>query len=66
MLLLLSNGMDVLLAGGLAEGQWAVLGMVTEGGDRVVQTSHHIFTEVTRAHEKVQLLYAGCVSFTVD
>ncbi len=26
---------------------------------------HHIFTEVTRAREKSQLLYAGCVSFTV-
>ncbi len=28
--------------------------------------SSHIFTEVTRACEKAQLLYAGCVHFTVD
>ncbi len=27
---------------------------------------HHIFMEVTRAREKAQLLYAGCVRFTVD
>ncbi len=26
----------------------------------------HIFTEITRACEKAQLLYAGCVHFTVD
>ncbi len=26
----------------------------------------HIFTEVTRTREKTQLLYAGCVHFTVD
>ncbi len=31
--------------------------------DRVVLT--HIFTEVIRSHEKAQLLYAGCVYFTV-
>ncbi len=33
MLLYLSNGMDAMLSGGLAKGRWAVLGMVTEGGD---------------------------------
>ncbi len=44
-----------MLSGGLAEGRWAVLGMVTES------FWHHIFTEVTRAREKSQLLYAGCV-----
>ncbi len=26
----------------------------------------HIYTEVTRTREKAQLLYAGCVHFTVD
>ncbi len=36
-----------------------------QDGDGVVQTSH-FFTEVTRAREKAQLLYAGCVHFTVD
>ncbi len=41
-------------------GRWAVLGMVTE------QFGRHIFTEVTRAREKAQLLYAGCVHFTLD
>ncbi len=61
MLLLL---MDVMLSGGLAKGRWVVLGMVTEGSDWVVW--RHIFTEVTRAREKAQLLYAGCVHFTVD
>ncbi len=40
MLLLLSNGMDEMLSGGLAKGRWAVLRMVTEGGDRVVLMSH--------------------------
>ncbi len=45
-------------------GRWAVLGMVTEGGDS--SFGRHIFTEVTRAREKAQLLYAGCVHFTVD
>ncbi len=45
-------------------GRWALLGMVTEGGD---SSSHlTIFMEVTRAREKAQLLYAGCVHFTVD
>ncbi len=60
MFLLLSNGMDAMLSGGLAKGQWLVLGLVTE----VVWTSQ--FTEVTSAREKAQLLYAGCVHFTVD
>ncbi len=53
-----------MLSGGLAEGWWVVLGMGTKGGDS--SSGHHIFMEVTRAHEKSQLLYAGCVSFTVD
>ncbi len=39
MLLLLHNGMDAMLSGGLAKAWWVVLGMVTEGGDGVVQTS---------------------------
>ncbi len=51
MLMLLRNG--AMLSGGLAEGRWAVLGMVTE------YFWHHIFTEVTMADEKAQLLYAG-------
>ncbi len=53
-----------MLSGGLAKGRWAVLGMVTEGGD--LSSWHHIFPEVTSACEKAQLLYAGCVHFTVD
>ncbi len=32
--------MDAMLSGGLAKGRWAVLGMVTEGGDGVVLISH--------------------------
>ncbi len=44
--------------GGRCSGWW--LKAVTESFGR------HIFTEVTRAREKTQLLYAGCVSFTVD
>ncbi len=40
MLLLLSNGMDAMLSGCLAKGRWAVLGMVTKGGDWVVRMSH--------------------------
>ncbi len=40
--------------------RWAVLRMVTESFRR------HIFTEVTRTREKAQLLYAGCVHFTVN
>ncbi len=31
MLLLLSNGMDAMLSGGLAKVWWAMFGMVTEG-----------------------------------
>ncbi len=62
-LLLLSNGMDAMLFGGLAKGWWVVLGMVTEGSDWVVLTSRFY---VTTAREKAQLLYAGCASFTVD
>ncbi len=70
-LLLLSNGMDAMLSGGLAKGRWAVLGMVTEGGDWVVRTSHFYGSHKgswkgTRAREKAQLLYAGCVHFTAD
>ncbi len=51
-----------MLSGVLAKGRWVVLGMVTEGSD----SSSDIFTEVTRAREKTQLLYAGCVHFNVD
>ncbi len=41
--------------------------MVTEGRDGVVRTSFFFFfSEVTRAREKSQLFYAGCVHFTVD
>ncbi len=53
----------VIVAGGWM-GRWAVLGIVTEGGDWVVRTSH-----LYRSHKdlwKTQLLYADCVHFTVD
>ncbi len=54
-----------MLSGGLAKGQWAVLGMVTEGGDWVVLTSH-FYRSHKGSWKKSQLLYVGCVSFTVD
>ncbi len=34
------HGMDVMVSGGLGKGWWAMLGMVTEGDDWVVLTSH--------------------------
>ncbi len=52
--------MDAMLSGGLAKGRWAVLGMVTG----VVLTPH--FSGSHKGCEKAQLLYAGCVHFTVD
>ncbi len=52
----------VMLSGGLAKGWWVVLGMVTEGGDWVVLTSHFYGSD----KGSWMLLYAGCVNFTVD
>ncbi len=49
--------MDVMLSGSLTKGRWAVLGMVTEGGDS---------SSVITVLQKSQLLYAGCVHLTVD
>ncbi len=41
--------MDAILSRGLAKGPWA--------------KGRHIFTEVTKACEKAQLLYAGCAIY---
>ncbi len=57
------HGMDAMLSEGLAKWRWAVLGMVTEGDDWVVRTSH--FYGSYKGSWKAQLLYAGCVHFTV-
>ncbi len=46
-------------------GRWAVLGMVDEGGNWVVRTSHFL-RKSQGLVKKAQLLYAGCVQFTVD
>ncbi len=63
MLLLLL--MDAMLSGGLAKGRWAVLGMVTEGGDWVDRTSH-FYGSHKDLWKKHSNFYAGCVSFSVD
>ncbi len=65
MLLLLRNGMEAMLSGGLAKGRWVVLGMVNEGDDWVVRTSH--FTEVkglVKMHS--YLMQAVCTLLWID
>ncbi len=68
MLLLLSNDMDAMLSGGLAKGRWAFcLRVVTEGGEGGSKLSSLDVTFLRKSQGLVKkLIYAGCVSFTVD
>ncbi len=46
--------------------QWHGRDVVWGFGKRTVGGARDIFSEVTMAREKAQVLYAGCVHFTVD
>ncbi len=58
------HGMDTMLSGGLAKRGWAVLGIVTEGGDWVVLTSyfyrsHKGLWKITATLYRLCELYCG-------
>ncbi len=56
-----------MLSGGLAKGRWAVLRVETEGGEGWSKLSSLDVTFLRKSQGLVKkLIYAGCVSFTVD
>ncbi len=63
MLLLLSNGMDAMLSGGLAKGRWAVLGMCDwkTCGDTFLQKSQGLVKKHSNFMQAVcTLLWIDC------